>query len=78
VNKTDSFLGVIQFRGNQITLKEIMDLEDYRVEYRRMFTELRKRGYTVDCQRDSKYPSNNRYILKSPIVYEANGQGVMI
>ena len=73
MNQTESFLNFIQFNHGTVTLGEIMKTH-FGCEYRRMFTELRKKGWTVNVELDRKQPSNNRYLLIPPMQFEPNGQ----
>jgi hypothetical protein len=77
LTQTEQFLNFIQFRGNQITLEEIRE-SYFVISYRRMFTELRHKGYQVICERDSEHPIKNKYVLIPPKQFDAQGQGVMI
>ncbi len=75
LTQTDRFLSFIQFRGNQITLEEIKDT-CFTFSYRRMFTELRHKGFQVILERNPEHPIKNKYIVIPPNFSDENGQMV--
>ena len=64
-------LRLFQENGNKLTLGMILKT-NLGAAYRPRLSDLREKGYTVDCVEDKKEPSNNLYTLiipgKQPIV----------
>lgn len=77
---TDKFQLWLEDHGNCVTLGEICHTS-YVVEYRKMFTLLRKRGINYVVKLDRKNPSNNTYTLEgrepSPVFAFEENQAVM-
>lgn len=58
-------------RHGHATLREILEShEPFAYEIRARFTELRKEGYVITCERGTT-PSENKYVVVPP---EENGQ----
>ena len=66
----EALIDLFRRNGYRLTLSEILQYP-FGYEFRARFTELRRQGYVILCERNGKKPSLNTYTMVEP---EENGQ----
>ena len=77
MTQSESLIDLFRQNGGRLTLGQIMQTT-LAAEYRARISELRREGYSIECQINRKSPSENVYRLTEPTRFERNGQAVFL